>query len=292
MADFFFIYAEDAAGRASDVASALRKRGVEAAIDRAVPAGERYDAYVADRLARAKAVVILWSEASIQDAKLIDEAAAARDQGKAVPARVDLVEPPLGFRQLQTADLADWGAARAKAGLDVLAAALLRARDGAAAIRPPRPTQRPFLTTAKFWLLCIAIALAVGAIFFVSPEGRREMTAEASVASRAQLLGLYLGIALASVAAARALTHLSTVLVGRTTRAFFNREFLAFAAIAAAAAAAVGLTGGFGDPGLAEQGSFLNTFGSGLVLLPPLMAVGLFLFRAMRRLLFGRVAAD
>ncbi|MBI1251054.1 MAG: TIR domain-containing protein [Alphaproteobacteria bacterium] len=294
MADFIFIYAPEDSGRVRDVAEALAKRGITASTDRSIPAGQRYDVVMADRLQAAKAVVIVWSEAALRDPKLIDEAAAARDQGKAAPVRIAPVEPPLGFRQLQTADLSEWGRPSADSALHMLAAALIRARDGdaAAPVALARPV-KPFVRTAKFWLFSLALALAIGALFFISPEVREALTADPSAMSRGTLLGLYLGVCFVLIALARLFLHLSRLVVGRTTKAYFSREFLIFMGAALIGAVAMGATGGFGSGAEdAPRASFLTGLASGLALLPLLISLGLLLFRGMRRLLLGRVKAD
>ena len=59
-------------------------------------------------LKNAQIVMVLWSPASIASAWVQDEAAEGRDSGRLVPATLDSVKPPLGFRQLQCIDLSPW----------------------------------------------------------------------------------------------------------------------------------------------------------------------------------------
>ncbi len=140
MADIFFTYAPADAGRAQAIAEALKAYGLDVAWDRTLLPGERYDAVVTRRLAEAKAVVVLWSNASIASSLIMDEAAAARDQGKLLPVRIDAVDSPLGFRQLQTADLAGWpDAANSAHGLQSLAEALAQARQQKIVAPTPPP---------------------------------------------------------------------------------------------------------------------------------------------------------
>jgi len=58
-------------------------------------------------LEAADAVVVVWSEASVQSNWVLDEAMHGRDRGCLIPVRFDDSQPPLGFRQIQSIHLAD-----------------------------------------------------------------------------------------------------------------------------------------------------------------------------------------
>ncbi len=71
----------------------------------------------------AEAVVVLWSEASVQSAWVQDEAAEGRDSGRLVPVALGSVKPPLGFRQFHTVSLGSWnGDGKPEGGDDLLQA--------------------------------------------------------------------------------------------------------------------------------------------------------------------------
>ena len=59
-------------------------------------------------------MVVLWSKASVQSEWVRDEAAEGRERGTLVPALIDPVKPPMGFRQFQTIDVTDWNARPSK----------------------------------------------------------------------------------------------------------------------------------------------------------------------------------
>jgi len=56
----------------------------------------------------AKAVVVAWTEPSIDSRWVADEAELAQRSGKLIPIRLDDLEPPIGFRQVQTIDFTSW----------------------------------------------------------------------------------------------------------------------------------------------------------------------------------------
>lgn len=63
---------------------------------------------ITEALDAASAVVVIWSETSVTKDFVKDEADAGNRRGVLVPSRIDAVDPPLGFRQLQYADLVGW----------------------------------------------------------------------------------------------------------------------------------------------------------------------------------------
>ena len=108
MAGVFLSYDREDLPRARSLALALEKAGHSVWWDRHIKGGAQYSNEIEQALNRAEAVVVLWSRNSINSAWVRDEAAAARDAGRLVPARLDPSEPPLGFRQYHTIDLSRW----------------------------------------------------------------------------------------------------------------------------------------------------------------------------------------
>ena len=53
-------------------------------------------------------MLVLWTEASVKSAWVQDEAAEGRNSGRLVPAVLNGVRPPLGFRQYQSIELGKW----------------------------------------------------------------------------------------------------------------------------------------------------------------------------------------
>jgi hypothetical protein len=55
-----------------------------------------------------KSVLVLWSQYSVTSRFVCDEADEGASRNILFPALIDLVDIPLGFRQIQTADLTSW----------------------------------------------------------------------------------------------------------------------------------------------------------------------------------------
>lgn len=122
MASVFLSYAREDLAKAKVIALALETAGHSVWWDRHIKGGAQYSKEIEDALKRADAVVVLWSEHSVNSAWVRDEAAAGRDGGRLVPVRLDDSSPPLGFRQYQSLDLRAWKARGRPPVHDILAA--------------------------------------------------------------------------------------------------------------------------------------------------------------------------
>ena len=105
MARVFLSYEREDAARARTLSLALEKAGHLVWWDQIIKAGAQYGNEIEQALKDSDAVVVLWSERSVNSAWVRDEAAAGRDSGRLVPVKLDSCQPPLGFRQFQTLDL-------------------------------------------------------------------------------------------------------------------------------------------------------------------------------------------
>ena len=112
MSSVFLSYDRENISRVRSIASVLEKAGHSVWWDQHITCGTQYSREIEQALGRADAIVVMWSEQSVDSAWVRDEAAAGRDSGRLVPVRLDQVEPPLGFRQFQTIDLKRGSACR------------------------------------------------------------------------------------------------------------------------------------------------------------------------------------
>ncbi len=124
--DIFLSYARQDAARASDLAHALEHCGWSVFWDRRIATGEDWRDNIGNALGRARCVVVLWSHQSIKSNWVIQEAEDGLQRGVLVPVLFDSVPQPLGFRQLQAADLTDWKGSEGSAQFDELVAEIRR----------------------------------------------------------------------------------------------------------------------------------------------------------------------
>src|SRR5262249_45794620 len=108
MADVFICYKREDRGAVERLVRLLETDQITAWWDPSIVPGERYAAVIHRALDDASCVVVAWSRRSVESLWVQDEAGIGRDRRVLVPVSLDGVEPPLGFRQLQTLNLADW----------------------------------------------------------------------------------------------------------------------------------------------------------------------------------------
>jgi tetratricopeptide (TPR) repeat protein len=155
MADVFISYASDDVARVRPLAEALQARGFSVWWDRALASGDDYAAVIERALAQAKAVIVVWTPASVQSAFVRDEAGRARDQGRLLPVTFDRnVQIPLGFGAFQAEDFSAWNG-DARAPQVALLEEALRARLEGRAVDGAAVQARRKRTTARIRLVSI-----------------------------------------------------------------------------------------------------------------------------------------
>ena len=210
MASVFLSYDHDDADRVAPIASALEKAGHSVWWDRHIHGGAEYNSEIESAVDRSDLVVVLWSEKSVRSAWVRDEAAEGRDQGKLVPALLDPVKPPMGFRQYQTVDLSGGKKRVGDRPFGELLRAVARIGDPAASRPQPEPAPPRALRTSPTLLAGGAIILLIAvAMFFWRPWESRSpvpsVTVEANDQSaRSRALAGNLLVQLGSLQAAKA----------------------------------------------------------------------------------------
>jgi tetratricopeptide (TPR) repeat protein len=124
MSDIFISYAREDRGRAEQLAREFERQGWSVWWDKVIPPGRKYADVIGEELASAKAVIVLWSRASVASDWVKDEAQEGATRGVLVPVLIEKVNPPVGFRQVQTADLSEWDGSGSNAELKGLLNAL------------------------------------------------------------------------------------------------------------------------------------------------------------------------
>ena len=107
-ADIFLSYVREDRDRAANLADALSGLGWTVWWDRRIVPGRSYEDVIAEQLATARCVIVLWSRLSVKSDWVRDEAGEAKGRGTLVPTLIDDVTPPFGFRQYQNANLTRW----------------------------------------------------------------------------------------------------------------------------------------------------------------------------------------
>jgi TIR domain len=159
MADIFISYKKEDAGRVIRMVEALRADGFDVWWDHGIKAGSEWDRSIHQELYAAKVVIAIWSNASVAAPWVKEEATVGKNRGILVPAKIDDVDPPLGFMMIQAADLVGWRGDRNDPRwaqfLDAVRG-ILRGGSALAAEAPPRPAPRKPI---PIWLPIGGVAL-------------------------------------------------------------------------------------------------------------------------------------
>jgi adenylate cyclase len=142
MSDIFISYARSTEREARAIGEALRALGYGVWRDDELPAHRAYADVIAERLASAKAVVVVWSDEAARSEWVRSEAEKARSNRKLVQLRLDSAELPMPFDQIQCAELVGWNGDPRHPGwkkvTDSVAALIDKTADPKAAAQAPR----------------------------------------------------------------------------------------------------------------------------------------------------------
>lgn len=108
MADIFISYASEDQGCAAKLAHALEGSGHSVWWDRQLRSGTDFTKEIGQQLDAARCVIVLWSKASVESTWVRDEAAEGLRRQILLPVKIEAVQPPYGFRGIQTASLVGW----------------------------------------------------------------------------------------------------------------------------------------------------------------------------------------
>ncbi len=111
MPDVFISYKKSDADRVRPLVEHIRAAGLDVWWDEGIQPSTSWRAEIAKQLAAAKCVVAVWTHDSVdheQGAWVMEEATHGLARKVLAPVRLDLVSPPLGFGEVQYADLAAW----------------------------------------------------------------------------------------------------------------------------------------------------------------------------------------
>jgi hypothetical protein len=108
VANVFISYARRDRERVVALAAALEAQGLSVWWDPNLVPGRKFRHMIAEQLAAADSVVVVWTSASLESDWVQDEAEEARQRGVLIPVKMEPVQAPAGFRQVQAADLSQW----------------------------------------------------------------------------------------------------------------------------------------------------------------------------------------
>ena len=103
MADIFISYARADRDKVKPIAKALMVKGWSVWWDWTIPVGKTWRQVITEALDAANCVLVLCSRTSINSDWVHEEAEEGQERRILVPAMINDVKPPLGFRRMQAA---------------------------------------------------------------------------------------------------------------------------------------------------------------------------------------------
>jgi hypothetical protein len=201
MADIFISYANEDREEANRLAGLLESVGWRVWWDRRIPAGRTWRSVLAEALKDMRCMIVLWSHHSVESPWVAEEAEEARRLAKTlVPVLIERVEPPIGFRAIQAADLVAWSGSAEDPGARQLIADLksllgtpleksVSREDEFARLETTRRSL-PLQWLASHWRKLTASGIALGLIllvwqrWFTPSEGERSPLSQTIEANR------------------------------------------------------------------------------------------------------------
>ncbi len=108
MADIFVSYSREDRQRVEPLVDALEKRGHSVWWDPEISPGDDFEALIADELANAKTVIVVWTADSVGSRWVKGEARDAADRGVLAPVSFGDARLPIDFRAIHTTNLDGW----------------------------------------------------------------------------------------------------------------------------------------------------------------------------------------
>ncbi len=126
MADIFMSYSRADRARVAPLVAALKAQGWSVWWDPQIVPGQEFDDLIAEEIERARAVIVVWTPASVTSRWVRGEAREAADRGILVPVRLENARLPIDARAIHTTDLDDWEGDADSAPFQALVTALAR----------------------------------------------------------------------------------------------------------------------------------------------------------------------
>lgn len=108
MVDVFISYSRSDLAFVDMLARAIVAEGYEVWWDAELPPHKSYGDVITEKIAEARAAIVVWSAEAVKSEWVRAEADMARNQRKLVQTAIDNVAPPLPFNQIQYAEIASW----------------------------------------------------------------------------------------------------------------------------------------------------------------------------------------
>jgi DNA-binding response OmpR family regulator len=120
--DVFISYSRQDLPTIKSLAAALQQRGWTVWFDQQIQAGASFDRVIEQALMNARAIIVAWSQHSVNSDWVRAEAAYAQQNAKLLPVRLDAAPLPLRFTHVHTLNFSNWDGSAGHQELQALVA--------------------------------------------------------------------------------------------------------------------------------------------------------------------------
>lgn len=106
--DIFISYAREDVEWVRPLAAELERRGWQVFWDQRIPAGKSWRSHIGVRLEAARCIIVVWSGHALTSKFVLQEADVGLEREVLMPVLRQSIRPPLGFREVHAANLAEW----------------------------------------------------------------------------------------------------------------------------------------------------------------------------------------
>jgi hypothetical protein len=162
--DIFLSYASDDRPRILQLVRALEAAGWTVFWDRKIPTSKRWPEVVEAEITTCRSVVVVWTEKSVASRWVQKEAREGERRNVLFPIRIDDVEPPFEFRDLQAAELVGWDGSTSALAFQEFVKDLKTLLSEPPV---PRPLPQPITGSRRAWFKLVLSLAGVTSIFLL-----------------------------------------------------------------------------------------------------------------------------
>src|SRR6185437_5745192 len=159
MADVFVSYARADKARVAPLVAAIEAKGWSVWWDPEITPGQEFDDQIDAEIDAAKAVLVIWTPASVASRWVRGEAREAAERGILVPVRFEQARLPMDVRAIHTTDLDEWhedpSSVQAQEFLRALAAMIARSQATQSTTAGSASASSPSAGESKSFSVCV-----------------------------------------------------------------------------------------------------------------------------------------